>query len=103
MNSVTAPDGVISPMAGIPLSVNHRFPFGPTTMPSGLLASGNAVSVMVPAGVTEPMAGVNPLSVNHTSPPGPATTLSGKLPSANPVENSVITPAGVISPNAGVP
>jgi hypothetical protein len=56
-------------------------------------------SLIVLLGVTRPTVFI-PRSVNHTSPSGPAAICCGELSSGSPVENSVITPVGVIRPIA---
>ncbi len=82
MNSVTAPVGVILPIAPLPpaASVNQRLPSGPVTMPRGLLAVRPPYSVIVPSGVMLPMRSLA-FSVNQTAPSGRRSPPSGPRPS----------------------
>jgi hypothetical protein len=112
-DSLIAPAGVISPIAGtLPASVNHTLPSGPAAIESGMLAAFSPVvnSVTVPLGVIFPIA-LTPVaalkmpgSVNHRFRSGPSTMSSGMLalPVCSPAGDSVIVPLGVIFPIEGV-
>ncbi len=102
-----APDGVISPMAGVrPESVNQRFPFGPATISFGKLPGFRpcVYSVMTPDGVIMPMAGASELSsVNHKFPSGPWAIEPSALCALSPLRNWVTCPLGLTSPMAALP
>ncbi len=90
------PPGVIFPIAFVaaPVSVNHRFPSGPSVMSFGApWVSPLVYSVIVPLGVILPIALVVPLSTNQTLPSGPSVTANGLLPVWIVTGNSLIETA----------
>ncbi len=93
LNCVIVPSGAIRPIASALRSVNHRFPSGPDTIPQQRKAPGPLNSVIVPPGVTLPIAPLK--SVNHMFPSGPDVMSSGSLPTFKPMLNSVMVPTGV--------
>src|SRR5258706_9649582 len=77
--SDTPPIGVTRPIALVaPASVNQRLPSGPAAMLNGRPAEGIPNSVIVPVGVTRPMACAS-CSTNQTLPSGPPAMAHGSL------------------------